>query len=128
MRAIDTNLLVRLVVRDDDRQLENAEKFVSRGAWVSTLVLAETIWVLDAVYERSANQLAAAVGMLLTHSELTLQDGDSVSAALKDYRAHPSVGFSDCLILATARKAGHLPLGTLHRQLGKLAGAQYVKN
>ena len=126
MRAIDTNLLVRLVVRDDARQVESAEKFVSRGAWVSTLVLAETIWVLDAVYERSANQLAAAVEMMLTHAELTLQDGDAVSAALKDYRAHPSVGFSDCLILATARKAGHLPLGTLDRQLGKLAGAQYV--
>jgi predicted nucleic acid-binding protein len=34
------------------------------------------------------------------------------------------VGFSDCLILEVARKAGHLPLGTFDRELGRLEGAQ----
>jgi predicted nucleic-acid-binding protein len=49
MRAVDTNLLVRLVVRDDADQVNAAEVFVSKGAWVSHFVLAETLWVLDAV-------------------------------------------------------------------------------
>ena len=50
MRAIDTNVLVRLIVRDDSAQVERAEAFVAQGAWVSQLVLAETVWVLDSVY------------------------------------------------------------------------------
>ena len=61
MRAIDTNVLVRLLVRDDPRQLKAAEEFVAKGAWVSHLVLAETLWVLDAVYDRSPQQIGSAV-------------------------------------------------------------------
>jgi len=124
MRAIDTNVLVRLLVRDDPRQLDAAEKFVSKGAWVSHLVLVETLWVLDAVHERSAEQIASAIERLLAHAELTLQDADVVAAALGQFRTKPGLGFSDCLVLEIARKAGHLPLGTFDRRLGKLAGAQ----
>ncbi len=123
MRAIDTNVLVRLLARDDLRQLDAAEKFTTNGAWVSHLVLVETLWVLDAVYERSAAQMAAAVELLLAHAELTLQDADVVAAALGQFRAKPTLGFSDCLVLELARKSGHLPLGTFDRQLGKLPGA-----
>jgi predicted nucleic-acid-binding protein len=126
MRAVDTNLLVRLLVRDDAAQVEAAESFVAPGAWVSHLVLAETLWVLDAVYERSAAQLATAVDLLLDHQSLTLQDADVVEAALGHFRARPSLGFSDCLVLETARKAGHLPLGTFDKALAKLDGVQAV--
>jgi predicted nucleic-acid-binding protein len=126
MRAVDTNLLVRLLVRDDAVQVEAAESFVAPGAWVSHLVLAETLWVLDAVYERSAAQLAVAVELLLDHQSLTLQDADVVEAALGHFRARPSLGFSDCMVLETARKAGHLPLGTFDKALAKLDKAQAV--
>ena len=124
MRAIDTNVLVRLLVRDDRRQLEAAEKFVSKGAWVSHVVLVETLWVLDAVYERSGEQIASAVEMLMAHADLTLQDTDTVAFALVRFRAQPTIGFSDCLLLEIARKAGHLPLGTFDRRLAKLDGVQ----
>ena len=123
MHAIDTNVLVRLLVRDDPRQLDAAEKFIAKGAWVSHVVLVETLWVLDAVYERSAGQVVAAVERLLAHAELTLQDTDVVAAALRQFRAKPTLGFSDCLALEVARKAGHVPLGTFDRQLGKVPGA-----
>jgi predicted nucleic-acid-binding protein len=124
MRAIDTNVLVRLLVRDDSRQVDIAEKFVANGAWVSHVVLVETMWVLDAVYERSAKQIAAAVERLLAHDDLALQDADVVAAALGQFRAKPTLGFSDCLVLAIARKAGHLPLGTFDRRLANLTGAE----
>ena len=45
MRAVDTNVLVRLIVRDDPEQVDRAEAFVAQGAWVSLLVLAEAVWV-----------------------------------------------------------------------------------
>ena len=123
MHAVDTNVLVRLLVRDDVRQAATAVAFVTKGAWVSTLVLAETLWVLDAVYNRSSAQIANAVELMLNHKDLTLQDSDVVALALKHFRARPSLGFSDCLVLEIARKAGHLPLGTFDRNLGKLDGA-----
>jgi len=47
-----------------------------------------------------------------------------VAAALKRFRERPALGFSDCLLLQLARKAGHLPLGTFDRDLSKLDGAE----
>ena len=122
MHAVDTNLLVRLIVRDDADQVKAAEAFVAKGAWVSHLVLAETLWVLDAVYNRSPVQIANAIDRLLNHRELTLQDSDVVALALDRFRSRLSLGFSDCLVLEIARKSGHLPLGTFDRNLAKLDG------
>ena len=45
------------------------------------------------------------------------------AAALERFRKRPALGFTDCLLLEIARKAGHLPLGTFDRGLGKLDGA-----
>lgn len=126
MRAIDTNVLVRLLARDDARQAEAAEAFVARGAWVSHLVLAETTWVLDSVFELGPQQIAKAVELLLDHRDLTLQDADVVASAVRLFRKRPVLGFSDCLVLEIARKAGHLPLGTLDRELSKLDGAERI--
>ena len=124
MRAVDTNVLVRLLTRDDAKQVAAADAFVDRGAWVSLLALAEAVWVLAAVYERSGAEIARAVEMLLNHRDLTLQDSEAVAAALEIFRTRPTLGFSDCLLLELARKAGHLPLGTFDRELSKLDGAQ----
>ena len=124
MLAVDTNVLVRLMTRDDAKQVAAAEAFVSKGAWVSQLVLAETTWVLSAVYELGPTEIARAVDMLLNHRDLTIQDADAVAMALEHFVRKPALGFSDCLILEIARKAGHLPLGTFDRDLSKLDGAQ----
>jgi predicted nucleic acid-binding protein len=43
-------------------------------------------------------------------------------------RTRPALGFPDCLMLAVARKAGHLPLGTFDRNLGKLEGAERLRS
>jgi len=124
MRAIDANVLVRLIARDDPRQTEAAEKFVANGAWVPQLALAECLWVLEAVYGLDSKRLAAAVEMLLTHRDLTLQDADAVAPALASFRRKPALGFSDCLMVESARKAGHLPFGTFDRNLSKLEGTE----
>jgi predicted nucleic-acid-binding protein len=124
MRAVDTNVLVRLVARDNAEQVRIAESFIAGGAWVSHLVLAEAMWVLDAVYERTPEQIAGAIDMLLNHKDLTVQDAEVVANALEHFRKRPALGFSDCLVLEIARKAGHLPLGTFDRDLAKLDGTK----
>jgi predicted nucleic-acid-binding protein len=124
VRAVDTNVLVRLVTRDDAKQVAAAESFVAAGAWVPVLVLVEAVWVLTSVYDRRPEQIAIAVEMLLNHEHLTLQDSESVAAAVGQFRKRPKLGLSDCLVLEVARKAGHLPLGTFDRDLGKLEGVE----
>lgn len=124
MRAVDTNLLVRIATRDDSAQADAAEDFIAAGAWVSHLVLAEFIWVMRSVYSLGARELAAAIELLLNHERLVLQDAGTVRQALAAFRKRPSVSFSDCLILEIARKAGHAPLGTFDSSLGRLPGVQ----
>ncbi len=124
MRAVDANILVRLITRDDPGQVAAAERFVEKGAWVSLLALAEAVWVLSALYGPGPTAIIQALEMLLNHRNLTLQDPDVVTAALNILRRRPSLGFSDCLLLELARKAGHMPLGTFDRELSKAEGAQ----
>ena len=126
MRAIDTSVLVRLLVRDDPDQVEMAETFVASGAWVSHLVLAEAVWVLASVYDLNSERIITAVQMLLEHDRLVLQDGNVVEAALSAFQQRPSAGFSDCLIIEIARKAGHQPVGTFDRSMSRLDGASEV--
>jgi predicted nucleic-acid-binding protein len=123
VRAVDTNVLVRLVTRDDPKQVAAAEAFTAKGAWVPHLALAEATWVLASVYGREPEAIATAIEMLLNHQHLTVQDEDTVFAAVKQFRRRPAVGFADCLMVEIARKAGHGPLGTFDRDLGKLDGA-----
>jgi predicted nucleic-acid-binding protein len=123
MRAIDTNVLVRLITRDEPRQVAAAESFVAKGAWISHIVLAEATWVLASVYDLNALEIARAIEMLLNHREFAFQEAEVVSAALERFRKKPSLGFSDCLLLEAARKSGNLPLGTFDRNLSKLPGA-----
>jgi predicted nucleic-acid-binding protein len=124
MRAVDTNVLVRLITRDDPRQTASAENFIAKGAWVSALVLVEAIWVLGTISELNSKDLAKAIQMLLDNHELVLDEREIVGAALELFRARPALGFSDCFVLEAARKAGHLPLGTFDRNLSKVAGTQ----
>ena len=120
MRAVDTNVVVRLVTRDAPRQTARAEAFVAKGAWVSHIVLVEVIWALDSVFQLAHKQLVTAVEMLLNHRDLVLQEPEVVSAALARFRRRPRLGFSDCMVLESARKAGHIPLATCDMELGKL--------
>ncbi len=126
MRAVDTNVLLRIVTGDDAHQAAQAETFIAGGAWVSHLVLVETSWVLRSVYALAPKVIANAIEMLLSHEHLSLQEPEVVTAALARYRSKPSLGFSDCMVLEVARKAGHLPLGTFDSDLGKLDGTKRI--
>jgi predicted nucleic-acid-binding protein len=86
----------------------------------------DTTWVLSSVYGISAAGLAVAIDMLLNHRTLTIQDADVVASALQKFQSRPALGFSNCLMLEVARKAGHLPLGTFDRSLSKLAGTERI--
>jgi predicted nucleic-acid-binding protein len=127
MRAVDTNVLVRLLVQDDRKQVATAMAFVEPGAWISLVVLVEAVWVLGSVYGTAPGEIAKAIELLLDHKDIAIQDEETVKVALALFLAHAHVGFSDCLVLAVAQKAGHGSLGTFDRDLARLAGTQRLK-
>jgi predicted nucleic-acid-binding protein len=118
--------VVRLITRDEPRQTASAESFIAKGGWVSLPALAEAVWVLGSVYELNSKDQAKAVEMLLNHRQLVVHERETVAAALELFRGRLVLGFSDCLMLELARKAGHLPLGTFDRNLAKVEGAQQL--
>lgn len=126
MRAVDTNVLVRLIVRDHPEQVTAAENFVKPGAWVSLLVLMETVWVLESVYGLTRRRIATVVSMLLEHDRMVLQDEDIVRRVQAQFERGTTVGFSDCLIVEVARKAGHVPVGSFDRALGQMENAEQL--
>ena len=95
--------------RDDRKQVAAAESFVSKGHGCLRWFSWKRHGFCGCVRADSRDQ--TAIDMLL-HHEILPSKSDSVAAALEQYRNRPALGFSDCLILETARKAGHLPLGT----------------
>lgn len=126
MHAIDTNVLVRLISRDDVEQTIRAEEDIKNGAWVSHIVLLESVWVLQSVYGLSKEKIRLIIEMLLKHNKLIFQYVDVIEQALLHYKNKPKLGFSDCLILATAQKAGYSPLSTFDKDLAKLEGVREV--
>ena len=123
MRAIDTNVVLRLLVGDDDVQVAAAEKFIRDGAWLPILALAEAAWSLRSVYKRNPGEIAAAIEMLLDNEMISIEHSNAAKNALRLFRLSPALGFSDCLMLEMARAAGHLPLGTFDGRLAKAESA-----
>ncbi len=123
MRAVDTNVLVRVLIRDDPKQVAAAEAFIRPRAWVSALALTEAMWVASTVYRLSPDEIFMTAEMLLNHEHLVHEDYAVVRAALDLFRVRPALKFSDCMVVEIARKAGHLPLGTFDPTLAKVEGA-----
>lgn len=126
MRAIDTNVLVRVVTRDDENQWRAADECIADGAWVSQIVLAETVWVLVALYGLPRPALAGVLEKLLRHVSIIVENPEIVEAALAQFKQSKTISFADCLILESARRAGRLPLATFDRNLAKLAGVERI--
>ncbi len=128
MQAVDTQVLVRALTRDDPRQSMAAETFIRdhTPVWISHVVLVETVRVLESIYDCGMPQLVEALARIIDNRELFLEEPAVVRAALLLYQSQGKVPFEDCMILEIARKAGHLPLATFDKALGKSEGAHIL--
>jgi predicted nucleic-acid-binding protein len=124
MAAVDTNVLVRLLVADDPTQTRRALAYLEarRPLWVSIVVLVETIWVLAAVYGWSKAQILAMLETANNSRDFAFQAVETVRAAIAIY-ASGKADFSDCLALELARTEGHLPFATFDKAAAKLRDA-----
>jgi predicted nucleic-acid-binding protein len=127
MRAIDTNVVIRLITRDHEDQALAAEALVKDGAWLSLVALVETCWVLSAGYEFTPPQLARALGILLDHEHIVVEHPVAVERALEVFRKRPKLSFPDCLLIEIARQSGFLPFATFDKDLAKLDDVELIE-
>jgi predicted nucleic-acid-binding protein len=127
MLGIDTNVLVRYLVRDDEAQFEKARKLIKREVaagrrvFVSHLVLLETEWVLRSRYNQSKKMIIEAVSGLLDAIDVQFEDEPAVEEALFIWKDAPA-DFADCLIGARNRRLGCRATATFDARAAKLPG------
>lgn len=127
MLGLDTNVLVRFLVQDDQAQFERAQKLIGResrtgsGVLISLLVLLETEWVLRSRYSLTKAEILVAFSGLLASAELRFEDEHSIEAALFAWKDSPA-DFADCLIGARHRALGCRATASFDAKATKLPG------
>lgn len=127
MIALDTNVVVRLLVEDDVAQTAAAVRLVTRardeGAklLVTDVVLCEVVWVLRSAYKKSREQIAGWLDELTTSVEAEFDSADRVAAAIAAYRSGRG-DLADYLIRENARGRGAAFVATFDRPLQEEAG------
>lgn len=127
MIGIDTNVLLRLLVRDVDSQVRAAEKFVAthcstdEPGYVSRIVIIEVVWALRGFYGYDRSQVAASIRALLNIAELEVESAEEIHRAIADFEMS-SAGFVDCLLARTNETSGCDHTVTFDRKAAKLDG------
>ena len=127
MLGIDTNVLVRFLVQDDDAQFEKARKLIKREVtagrrvFVNQLVLMETEWVLRSRYAVPKNQIIEAISGMLDATDIQFEDEPAIEEAIFIWK-ETTADFADCLISAKNRKMGCRVTATFDRKASKLPG------
>ena len=125
MLGIDTNVLVRFLVRDDETQFEKARRLMKRevGAeedvFVSLLVLMEAEWVLRSRYGLQKTEIMEAISGLLDAAEVRFEDEPAIEETLFTWK-DSAADFADCLIGAHNRRLGCRATATFDARAVKL--------
>jgi predicted nucleic-acid-binding protein len=126
MLGVDTNVLVRFLVRDDEDQFERAQKLIKlevaagRRVFVSLLVLLETEWVLRSRYSLQKNLIIEAISRLLDAADVRFEDEPAIEEALFIWK-DATADFADCLIGAKNRRLGCRATATFDTKASKLS-------
>jgi len=131
MPALDTNVLVRYIVRDDARQLAAARRLISRCVaegstlFVPVTVVLELEWVLRSSFGFGKDDVLLALSSLFSAADLSFESERALEVALQLFRKG-SAGFADCLHVALATQAGEQPLWTFDKTAAKVDGAKLL--
>jgi predicted nucleic-acid-binding protein len=127
MIGIDSNILVRLIVADEPKQVAIARDFIrdhctpDDPGYISIVVLAEVVWILGRGYQYSRVEIADTIERVMETAQLQVESSTDVALALADYRRGPA-GFTDCLIGYVNRTAECTHTVTFDRKAAKLSG------
>ena len=131
MASLDTNVLVRYLVQDDERQFGLAKKLVQAALragetlYVPITVMLELEWVLRSNFGFDKDQICTTISCLLASVELTFESEAAAEVALALYQRNKA-DFADCIHIALSHAAGESPLWTFDRAASKLDGAKML--
>lgn len=131
MPALDTNVLVRYLVKDDPAQLAAAKRLISRcvaqdlALFVPVTVVLELEWVLRSKFGLLKDDILQTLSSLFSAAELSFESEQVLEVALQLFRKGPA-DFADCLHVALATQAGEQPLWTFDKGAAKVSGAQLL--
>ena len=127
MVAVDTNVLVRFLTRDDVAQAKRAAELIgSSEVWVAKTVLLETEWVLRSAYKFTREQIAGALQTAAGLENIRLEDPVTVEHALKWFDG--GLDFADALHLASLGEAERFATfdAKLAKKARKLTGVEIL--
>jgi predicted nucleic-acid-binding protein len=125
--SVDTNVLVRLVTQDDEKQAQAVDRLLARHAkkgellFVPITVVLELEWVLRAKLSQGRSEFIQTMSALLTLVELSFESEDALEQALVDYQ-EGAADFGEYIHLALSRKNAALPFWTFDRNAAKASG------
>ena len=131
MIAVDTNVLVRLLVGDDAAQAEKARRLFDGAAtafkrcWIADTVLVELVWTLLRAYDRGRSDVVLTLRSLSRHGTVLLESPEAVAQAIDAYEAGPA-DFADCLLCAKAALAGCKQVATFDRGMKGLPAVKVL--
>ena len=129
--AIDTNVLVRLLVREDEKQFEAARRLLDREAasgapvLIQLMCIVETEWVLRSVFRLQKPVIASAFSTLLEAEDLRIESEATLEEALRLWASH-TVEFADCILAAQAAELGRTVFATFDIGASKLPSGELI--
>ncbi len=124
MIALDTNVLLRFLLRDDEEQAEAAERLMRQltleePGFISREVMVELVWALEYTFRFGRDQIATVLNELVNAAAVEVEWASDVVEAAGGYR-RGGADFADRMIAAAARRAGAVPLYTFDRKAARL--------
>jgi len=128
MIGLDTNVLVRYIAQDDQKQSAVASELIesltaSSAGFIALVSVVELVWVLQSSYQSSKSEIIVVLETLLRTRELTLENAETVWQALRRF-SESNADFADCLIERSANAAGCDHTVTFDSKAAKTAGMQ----
>jgi predicted nucleic-acid-binding protein len=130
MIGLDTNVLVRYLTQDDAAQSALANQVIEEQltprnpGFISSIVLVEVVWVLEACYDQTQSAIEAIVNGFLTTRQLMVDEADLVYLALKRFSGG-NVDFSDALIAVISENRGCSSILTFDKK-ARSVGMVYI--
>ena len=132
MIAVDTNVIVRFLVRDDERQAKAVYRRLKRAEanrerlFIPLAVVLETIWVLESAYEKSRAEVLDAIQDMRRMSVFEFEKDEAIERVLTDGR-RCKADMADILIAHSARSCGCDGGITFDKNAAKLAFFSFLK-
>jgi predicted nucleic-acid-binding protein len=121
MIALDTNVVLRILVRDDLAQTDAAISFLERHAglrfFLADLVVLETVWTLARLYRYPRGDIVRAIRSLMLKQDVDFENRMRIQDALAHYA--DGGDFADRLLLSIAREHGCTALASFDADLGR---------